>query len=638
MATPYFRLPVRNSGLITALLLAALAPAGGTPVNDAFASAVLLAGTPASAAGDNSGATLEPGEWNPGNYGGASVWYRWNAPSAGWVEVTTYSEDPDHDLDTVITLLAAGATGTPSESGALGFNDDNRTFTSAHSRLVFLASTGADYRIGIHGYRGETGAFKVAVRSVPPPAWLISSLEISPSEVDVGAGAATATVTVTTQSAPPFPHGALSLFTPDGQSLGEVGLNEVFSSPSGASYEGVLNIGGYRAPGLYPLRILLTADSMTIEWSPTGPDRTEDHYLLPTGGRLPVLNTGLIDAMAPTLVSLSGLPPLVDLSTGDVVLPLTARITDNLSGLARADILLSSEITSFGIGSFSQETLFSGDPLDGIHEMDIEFEGSLPHGTYAVTIRLQDALGNRSTIGGPGGLPLPDGVPASITVTGSRPTNDDFAKRMVLAADELPVASGTTVLATYEPGEPAPSGGPAGSVWYEWTAPSTGWTRIEVSDSCRLGLFTGSDVAALAEEGRNVGGQLVFLAMEGTAYQIAIYSPASFGGTSFELRLAHPEPPPTLRVMQVSLTPGQVDVGGGPMSVFVELTIESDLPFLEPTSGTSWLAASLGPDPAGPNLPIAFVGFESADRISGTATNGRYRQELTLPPFVVESD
>ena len=57
---------------------------GQRPANDDFAAAVELLDAAGEIAGDNSGATLEPGERIGG--GAATVWYRWTAPEDGaWV-------------------------------------------------------------------------------------------------------------------------------------------------------------------------------------------------------------------------------------------------------------------------------------------------------------------------------------------------------------------------------------------------------------------------------------------------------------------------------------------------------------------------------------------------------------------------
>ena len=59
-----------------------------------------------------------------------------------------------------------------------------------------------------------------------------------------------------------------------------------------------------------------------------------------------------------------------------------------------------------------------------------------------------------------------------------RATNDDFANRTILVGSSL-VVTGSNLAATTEPGEPiinSPQGGR--SLWWTWTAPTSGWLRL----------------------------------------------------------------------------------------------------------------------------------------------------------------
>ena len=86
---------VARLALLCGAMFALLAGrAHAQPVNDFFVNAVTLSGPSGSVAGNNIGATAEPGEPNHG-FGagflggnvpwGASVWYRWVAPTNGSV-------------------------------------------------------------------------------------------------------------------------------------------------------------------------------------------------------------------------------------------------------------------------------------------------------------------------------------------------------------------------------------------------------------------------------------------------------------------------------------------------------------------------------------------------------------------------
>ena len=122
------------------------------------------------------------------------------------------------------------------------------------------------------------------------------------------------------------------------------------------------------------------------------------------------------------------------------------------------------------------------------------------------------------------------------TASAAPPANDNFANAVVLAG--LPVsASGTNVDATKEAGEPSHAGvaGGGSSVWWTWTASSSGGVAIESCGSAFptvLGVYTGASVDALteiasaqwqtAEEACGSGARVSFRALAGQTYRIAI--------------------------------------------------------------------------------------------------------------------
>jgi hypothetical protein len=110
------------------------------------------------------------------------------------------------------------------------------------------------------------------------------------------------------------------------------------------------------------------------------------------------------------------------------------------------------------------------------------------------------------------------------------PPNDDFEQSIEIAGDSGSVA-GDNYYATSEPGEP--SHGPYGgsSVWYRWTAPSSGTASFDLCDSgfdTLLAVYTGDDVTHLAQVVQNDndctygGSRLSFNATAGQIYRIAV--------------------------------------------------------------------------------------------------------------------
>ena len=123
------------------------------------------------------------------------------------------------------------------------------------------------------------------------------------------------------------------------------------------------------------------------------------------------------------------------------------------------------------------------------------------------------------------------------------PANDNFANRIVLAGATV-TTTGTNNGATKEAGEPNHNGNPGGkSVWWSWTAPSSGvWTISTIGSSFDtvLGVYTGTAVNSLVvvasddEAGGNFTSRCVFNAVAGTTYQIAV---DGFGGAQGNITL-----------------------------------------------------------------------------------------------------
>ena len=128
--------------------------------------------------------------------------------------------------------------------------------------------------------------------------------------------------------------------------------------------------------------------------------------------------------------------------------------------------------------------------------------------------------------------------------TPTGPANDKFADRITLSG-ALATATGSNVGATKEAGEPKHGANGGGkSIWYSWTAPTTGLVSIDTLGSnfkTVLGVYTGTALTNLKKVvgvGTNIGnaGVFGFVAKAGTTYQIAVDGANSATGTA-NLRL-----------------------------------------------------------------------------------------------------
>lgn len=120
---------------------------------------------------------------------------------------------------------------------------------------------------------------------------------------------------------------------------------------------------------------------------------------------------------------------------------------------------------------------------------------------------------------------------------GNRPFNDRFASRPHLTGDNLSVRA-SNVGATAEPGEPAHAGVPPNaSLWWEWTAPTTGNVSVNTTGSTYdtvLAVYTSSGstaptspdrltlIAANDDDAGAASSRVAFTAQAGVTYEIAI--------------------------------------------------------------------------------------------------------------------
>jgi len=119
------------------------------------------------------------------------------------------------------------------------------------------------------------------------------------------------------------------------------------------------------------------------------------------------------------------------------------------------------------------------------------------------------------------------------TALAAGPVNDDFSSAQKISGSSGSV-TGSNVGATKEAGEPNHAGNIGGaSIWYSWTAPSSGSATISTEGSSfdtELGVYTGTSVSSLTEVASNddvnfpadVTSSVTFGAVSGTIYRIAV--------------------------------------------------------------------------------------------------------------------
>ena len=121
----------------------------GGPANDLFARAQVLAGARGTVSGSNEEATKERGEPRIAyDNGGASIWYRWVAPSAGIATFDTEGSGFD-------TLLGAYEGTAVAALAALAGDDDSGSGLS--SKIAFHVDAGDVVWVSVDGVRNDNG-------------------------------------------------------------------------------------------------------------------------------------------------------------------------------------------------------------------------------------------------------------------------------------------------------------------------------------------------------------------------------------------------------------------------------------------------------------------------------------------------
>ena len=132
------------------------------------------------------------------------------------------------------------------------------------------------------------------------------------------------------------------------------------------------------------------------------------------------------------------------------------------------------------------------------------------------------------------------------------PANDHFADAATLATGEGSIAV-ELVRATPDAGEPAlrsDFGRPLGSLWYEWTAPSTDLVRFGVASASResmnahLDIYRGGRIARLDHIVSNRRTELLSVTADGYPVWRTIFADAVFfaeEGETYRVRVAHGE-------------------------------------------------------------------------------------------------
>ena len=121
------------------------------------------------------------------------------------------------------------------------------------------------------------------------------------------------------------------------------------------------------------------------------------------------------------------------------------------------------------------------------------------------------------------------------------PSNDNFSGRTPLQGSPV-VSSASNVEATRESFEPTSA---THTLWWSWTAPSSGIARINVSGvtadgqsfPSELAIFNGGSIDTLKLIGIDTGNQIAFPTVAGAVYQISVGNTDSLGTVTLSIAL-----------------------------------------------------------------------------------------------------
>lgn len=536
----------------------------GTPPNDNFAAAQVLNGGAGTVTGTTVAATREVGEPNhAGNRGGLSIWYRWTAPSNGVWNFDTAGSSFD-------TLLAV-YTGTAVDALALVTANDDAPNTLT-SRVMFSATSNTVYRIAVAGYDGASGSVTLNFNQVfvapvissfsPTNGAIGSSVTVSGSNfVGVSAvtfnnTAATFSVLTATQLVASVPvgatTGALRVTTPGGIATSAASFT-LRLAPTNDAFAQAMVIAG-------------TAGTATGSTTDASKEAGEPNHAGNAGGRSIWFSwIGRGNGVWTFDTRGSSFDTLLGIYTGTSVGSLTAitsndddqalrtsRVQFNAvsnttyfaavdgSGGAAGSVVLNWTFTPFppGItgvspdsGRVGSQVVITGTNFTGVNRVrfgGVDTKVFTTNSATAITATVP--FGARS---GPITVTSTNGTGTSavnFTIL-TTPENDHFTNATRLTGASA-IITGRTVGATKETLEPNHARNFGGSsVWYRWTAPSSGSFTIDLAGSrfdTTLAVYTGSVVTNLTEiasdddSGGNLTSRVTFGAVASTEYRIAV--------------------------------------------------------------------------------------------------------------------
>ncbi|MEW6161115.1 MAG: Ig-like domain-containing protein, partial [Verrucomicrobiota bacterium] len=262
----------------------------------------------------------------------------------------------------------------------------------------------------------------------------------------------------------------------------------------------VAGLSVYQGESMTQLQLIAAAAELALN------KPTSVSFRVEAGQRYEIAVSSLVGTPGPvTLTGRLGVPPTIRIVNplhnqtfqfGSII-RLEAEVVDPDNDVELVEWMLDDQLVGVATAAPFAHEFPASDRLPSVHWIQARVTDG--KGWFALSLPISIATE---------GEPMPAPVP---------PMNDDFDQAMVLP--EVALVSGTFFNATIEPGEPVPNNLTlAGSVWWRWTAPESGFLILNNSyppvweHSPRLTIYRGERVINLIAQPPlatlNVSGQI----------------------------------------------------------------------------------------------------------------------------------
>jgi Divergent InlB B-repeat domain len=535
--------------------------AAAAPDNDAFSAATALPDFPGEQSGSNLEATKEIGEPNhAGDPGGHSVWFAWTPSSDRLVGIQNGNCFGGTDILIAVYTGASVDALTPVASNQSPTPPS--CFFSEAPQAEFEAIAGTTYRIAVDGRNRAEGAFLLRFSGAPANDDFSSPLAIgssTPQDVFSTTRLAGKEPGEPDHAGDPGGHSIWFEWTPTTSEPVRIstctnssGIDAVLAVYTGSQLDSLAEVaandeadrqstsGGcigadsaVRVNAVAGTTYRIAVDgangssgrfNLRIEGRPANDAFDSAQFL---GATLPALASTATNEGATKEI---GEPDHAGVPGGQSVwfswiAPTSGRVriaTCSHEGIDLDTVLAA--YTGSSLGGLTEVASNDDGPRAWCRDHNSELELNVVSGiNYTFAVDSKGSAQGRFgfSIDGPG-------------------ANDDFADPRVLP-DSLDLSIGhSNALATKEPGEPDHAAQPGGaSVWFSWTAPSSGPVSIsacpyfEEAPDTLLAVYTGNSLSSLVPVAasddspsacKEAGSEVAFDAVAGTNYRIAVDS------------------------------------------------------------------------------------------------------------------